>query len=81
MNNNFLQRISVKPTVHFGKPCVSGTRIPVQDVLELVNHGIPFEEIITDYFSDLEIEDIHACIRYAMALVANEDIRFAPLPA
>ena len=30
------QRISVRPQIHFGKPCVSGTRIPVQSVLELV---------------------------------------------
>ena len=30
------ERIAVNPQVHFGKPCVAGTRIPVQQVLELV---------------------------------------------
>jgi uncharacterized protein (DUF433 family) len=25
-------RIAVSPTIHFGKPCVAGTRIPVQSV-------------------------------------------------
>lgn len=33
-------RITIDPQVHFGKPCVAGTRIPVQAVLELVREGI-----------------------------------------
>jgi uncharacterized protein (DUF433 family) len=67
-------RITINPSVHFGKPCVAGTRITVQNVLELVHGGIPFEQIITDYYPDLEVEDIHACLEYAIALVASEDI-------
>lgn len=39
-------RISVNPAVHFGKPCVTGTRIPVQNVLELIREGLGFSEII-----------------------------------
>ena len=57
------ERISVRPTVHFGKPCVAGTRIPVQDVLELVREGIAFEQNRQDYCPDLEAEDVGACIR------------------
>jgi uncharacterized protein (DUF433 family) len=67
-------RITVDPKIHFGKPCVAGTRITVQSVLELVDEGIPFDEIIRDYYPDLQLEDIHACLRYAIALVAAEDI-------
>ncbi len=33
------ERIAVNPAVHFGKPCVAGTRIPVQSVLELVREA------------------------------------------
>jgi len=69
-----MNRISVNPKVHFGKPCVTGTRIPVQNVLELVRDGIPFETIIRDYYSDLSFEDVRACIQYAMDVVAVEDI-------
>ncbi|MFB3892442.1 MAG: DUF433 domain-containing protein [Phycisphaerae bacterium] len=36
------------PKVHFGKPCVKGTRIPVVNVLELVAEGLPFETIVRD---------------------------------
>jgi small subunit ribosomal protein S13 len=51
-------RIEIRPGVHFGKPCVSGTRIPVQDVLELIRDGIPFDRIIRDYYPDLTDEDL-----------------------
>lgn len=60
------ERIAVNPNIHFGKPCVAGTRIPVQSVLELVSEGLGFAEIIQDYYLDLEIEDIRACIQYAI---------------
>ena len=72
-----LDRISVNPEIHFGKPCVAGTRITVQSVLELVDEGLSFAEIIENYYPDLQEDDIHACLRYAIALVAAEDIRLA----
>ena len=71
-------RIAVDPRVHFGQPCVAGTRIAVQDVLELVDEDIPFRQIIRDYYPDLTVEDAHACIRYVIALVCAEDIRLRP---
>ena len=67
-------RIEVNPAIHFGKPCVAGTRITVQGVLELVRDGIPFEQIIRDYYPDLTAEDIQACVQYAMDIVAVEDV-------
>ena len=69
-----IERIAVNPKVHFGKPCVAGTRITVQSVLELVNDGLSFKEIVQDYYPDLTVEDIRACLQYAIALVASEDI-------
>jgi len=75
------ERIEVNPNIHFGKPCVAGTRIPVQSVLELVREGIPFEKIIQNYYPDLQVEDIRACIQYAMEVVAAEDIHIVAVPA
>ncbi|WP_366517113.1 DUF433 domain-containing protein [Microcoleus sp. PH2017_40_RAT_O_B] len=43
-----MDRISVNPQIHFGKPCIVGTRITVQSVLELLNEGLSFGEIIRD---------------------------------
>lgn len=76
-----IDRIVVDPTVHFGKPCVAGTRITVQNVLELLNDGLSFSEIIQDYYPDLQVEDIRACLEYAIALVAAEDIHLGTLSA
>jgi len=75
-----IDRITVNPTIHFGKPCVAGTRIPVQSVLELLNEDLSFTEIIQNYYPDLQIEDIHACLRYAIALVAAEEIHLTAVP-
>ena len=74
------KRIAVNAEIHFGKPCVAGTRIPVQSVLELVREGLSFAEIIRDYYPDLGPEDIRACIQYAMDVVAAEDIHVATRP-
>jgi len=68
------EKIEVNPKIHFGKPCVAGTRIPVLSVLELLSEGLSFEEIIQDYYPDLQIEDIRACVRYAIDVLAVEDI-------
>jgi uncharacterized protein (DUF433 family) len=73
-------RITVDPGIHFGKPCVAGTRIPVQSVLELVREGIGFGSIIHDYYPDLEEQDIRACIQYAIDVLAAEDIHLASTP-
>lgn len=71
------ERITVQPNIHFGKPCVAGTRITVQSVLELVREGIPAAEICRDYYPDLSADDSRACVQYAIDLIALEDIRLA----
>ncbi len=76
-----IEGIAIDPKVHFGKPCVAGTRITVQSVLELLNEGLSFDEIIRDYYPDLSVDDIRACVRYAIALVAAEDIDVAAASA
>ncbi|MFQ5862590.1 MAG: DUF433 domain-containing protein [Candidatus Brocadiales bacterium] len=70
----YRNRIKVDPQVHFGKPYVAGTRITVDNVLELVQEGASFEEITRNYYPDLEIEDIKACIQYALDLIRKEEI-------
>ena len=71
------ERITVHPEIHFGKPCVAGTRITVQSVLELIREGITVEEVRDDYYPDLCPEDIRACVQYAIDVIALEDIQLA----
>lgn len=70
-------RIEINPNIHFGKPCIAGTRIPVTDVLSLIGEGISFENIINDYYLDLSSDDIRACVRYAIEIVGAEDIHIS----
>ncbi len=76
-----IDRITIDSKIHFGKPCIAGTRITVQNVLELLNEGLSFKEIIQNYYPELDDEDIRASIQYAIALVASEDIHLAREPA
>ena len=71
------ERISVNSNTHFGKPCVAGTRITVQNVLELINEGLSFDEIKRDFYPDLQTEDIKACVDYAISLISSEEIKIA----
>jgi uncharacterized protein (DUF433 family) len=73
-----MSRIQVSPEIHFGKPCVAGTRIPVQAVLELVRDGLPPETIRRDYYPELKAEDIKACVQYAIDVVQSEDLHQPP---
>lgn len=69
-----MNRISVEPQIHFGKPCIAGTRITVQSVLELLYAGLSFDDIVRDYYPDLQVDDIKACLQYAIALISAEEI-------
>lgn len=75
--NDYRDRIVIDPEVHFGKPCVAGTRIPVEVVLELVQEGIAIPEIASRYYPDLDIDDVKACALYAAELVRSEEVHLA----
>ena len=66
-----MERIIVNTKIHFGKPVIKGTRITVQNVLELISDGLSFDQIIQDYYPNLKKDDIHACLRDVIALAAG----------
>lgn len=72
----YRNRIEIDSEIHFGKPRVAGTRIPVEDVLELVQEGISFSEVVSSYYPDLEVEDVKACVEYARDVIRSEEIHF-----
>ena len=60
------ERITFNPNQCGGRPCIRGMRIRVKDVLDLLAAKVPEAKILADY-SDLEAEDIQACLEYAAA--------------
>lgn len=75
------EKITVSPNIHFGKPCVAGTRITVQNVLEFVKEGFTFTQIAEDYYPELEAEDVRACVQFAIDVIAAEDIHLSTVSA
>lgn len=72
-----LKRIVVNTEICHGKPVIKGTRIMVWQILDLLEDGLSFDEIISNYFPQITKEDIKACVEYANQLVKNEEVYFA----
>ena len=63
-DDDLRERIVVDPKVMVGKPCIRGTRIPARMIVNLLAHGVTFDEIFEEY-PRLTREDILACLLYA----------------
>jgi len=64
------ERITIDPEVRFGKPCIRGHRITVQEILGWLASGASQEQILADY-PQLEPEDFLAVYEYAAQLAAE----------
>ena len=73
METNLLKRITLNPQVCFGKPTIRNMRYPVEMILDLLSAGMTFAEVLADY-SDLEQEDLQACLVFAGKLVRVNSI-------
>jgi len=74
--DKLLSRISINPSICFGKPCVKGTRIWVSLILDFLASGMSQEEVLKEY-PDLTLLDIQACLAYG-AEMSRE--RYVPIP-
>ena len=72
-------RIVTDPAIMVGKPVVKGTRIPVEVVVGYLAENPNLDEFFQDY-PDLTLDDLKACLAYAQALVAGEEVIPAPRP-
>ena len=59
-----LSRITIEAQICHGKPCVRGTRWPVEVILDMLGSDMTIEAILEDH-PELEREDILACIQFA----------------
>ena len=62
------ERITATPGVMFGKPCVQGTRLAVDFIMDLLTAGATEEYLLHNY-PRLTRDDILACISYAGRIV------------
>jgi len=65
--------ISVDESVRFGRPVVSGTRVPIDVVLAKLAANLSVAELLAEY--GLTEEQVRAVLAYAAQKVAGEQIR------
>lgn len=69
----YFERITIDPKVMLGKPCIKGTRITVELMLEKLAGGATVEWIL-DGYPRLKREDVLEATQYAHAVLINEVI-------
>ncbi len=69
--NNWRDHIASDPEVMFGKPCIKGTRVPVDLILEKLGHGATIPDLLRAYPRVSEAA-IYACLMFASESVKNE---------
>ncbi len=72
--------ITSDPAILGGKPCIKGTRLSVEFILELFASGATRDEILQAY-PQLNVEAIEESLRYAARSIKNEIILTAELSA
>ena len=66
-------RISVDEKIRFGKPVITGTRVPVGLIIGKLAGGMTYEEVIAEY--EITRKDILAVLDYAAKTLSSEEIK------
>jgi uncharacterized protein (DUF433 family) len=64
------ERISVNPKVMVGKPCITGTRITVEQILKELGAGWSHAQVLEAH-PHITVEDIHAAQAYAAEFLSQ----------
>ena len=67
------ERISVDPQICSGKPCISGTRVMVTNILGMLAGGKSTNEVLEAYPA-LTREDVEAALEYATRIIDEEKV-------
>ena len=67
------ERISVDPQICSGKPCISGTRVMVTNILGMMAGGKSTNEVLEAY-PELTREDVEAALEYATRIIDEEKV-------
>ncbi|MCA9741098.1 MAG: DUF433 domain-containing protein [Deferribacteres bacterium] len=65
------KRISIDPQVCHGQACITGTRIPVHQIVLMLANGDTIDDILKAY-PTIERADIFACLEYAGTLAEEQ---------
>jgi len=71
---NQLNRITIDPEICHGKPSIRGMRLLVEVITDLLSSGMSIEQILEDH-SELEKEDILACLNFAKHILSGRSLK------
>ena len=66
------EHFSIQPQIYFGKPCISGTRIPVEYTVELLQAGISSECIRNEFYPAISEDAVGACVMSMQAKYSSQ---------
>lgn len=66
-------RIVLDPNVLTGKPVITGSRLAVEFIIELLANGWTEQELLTNY-PGITRDDILACLAYASDVLHEEKV-------
>lgn len=69
-----MKEITIDPKICHGKPCIKGTRIPVEIILELIANGYTIERIIKECYPHLTKKQVKAALQYSVSVIKNEKV-------
>lgn len=67
-----MAEIIIDEKIRHGKPTIKGTRITLDEVLEMLESGMTYEEIEKEY--GITKEQILAVIRYTASMVSGVEV-------
>ncbi len=66
-------KISVDDKIRFGKPVITGTRVPIDLILGKLAGGMTYQDDIKEF--EITSEDILAILDYAAKTLSKEEIK------
>ena len=64
--------ILLDPSIHFGRPVIRGTRVPVDVVVGRVAAGMAIQAVADEY--GINEQDVYNALRYAAQRLAEEQV-------
>lgn len=71
-----MEEIIINEKIRHGKPVIKGTRITVDEVLDMLEAGMTYEDIQKEY--GLTKEQIVAVIRYTASIISGVEVHKVP---
>ena len=71
-----MAEIIIDEKIRHGKPVIKGTRITVDEVLEMLENGMTYEEIQKEY--GLTKEQVLSVIRYTSSIISGVEVHKIP---